>query len=70
MKEFLKKMIAAKEKRAAEIRELVKGSEDVNEVRALGVELESVNAELSEARHDPPGHWSGTADPWLQNAPQ
>ena len=50
MKEFLKKMIAAKEKRAAEIRELVKGSEDVNEVRALGVELESVNAELSEAR--------------------
>ena len=49
MKEYLKKIIAAKEKRAAEIRELVKNSEDVNEVRALGVELESVNGELNEA---------------------
>lgn len=50
MKEFLKKLIAAKEKRAAEIRELVQKSEDVTEVRALGVELEAVNSELSEAR--------------------
>lgn len=50
MKEYLKKLIAAKEKRAAEIRDLVKKSEDVNEVRSLGDELESVNAELTEAR--------------------
>lgn len=50
MKDYFKKIIAAKEKRAAEIRELVKNSEDVNEVRALGVELEAVNTELNEAR--------------------
>lgn len=50
MKDYLKKIIAAKEKRAAEIRELVRTSEDVEQVRALGVELETVNNELAEAR--------------------
>lgn len=50
MKDYFKRIIAAKEQRAAQIRELVKNSEDVNEVRALGVELEAVNAELNEAR--------------------
>ena len=50
MKDYLKKIIAAKEKRAAEIRELVRTSEDVEQVRALGVELETVNNELNEAR--------------------
>ena len=50
MKDYLMKLIKAKETRAAEIRELVKNSEDITEVRALGVELESVNAELNEAK--------------------
>ena len=51
MKDFLKKLIKAKEKRASEIKELVKKSENVDEVRSLGEELESVNAELTEARN-------------------
>lgn len=49
MKEYLKKIIAAKEKRAAEIRELIKNSEDVNEVRSLGEELQGVTDEKAEA---------------------
>lgn len=59
MKDYLKKIIAAKEKRAAEIRELIKNSEDVNEVRSLGEELQGVTDEKAEAeaynyyyRHD------------------
>ena len=51
MKDFLKKLIKAKEKRANEIKELVKKSENVDEVRSLGEELEAVNAELTEARN-------------------
>ena len=50
MKDYLKKIITAKEKRAAEIRELVKKSEDVNEVRSLTEEMELVNSELNEAK--------------------
>lgn len=50
MKEFLKKLIAAKEKRAAELRELIKKSEDVNEVRSLGDTLQAVLDELGDAR--------------------
>lgn len=50
MKDYLKKLIKAKEERAAAIREQIKKSEDVNEVRALGDTLESVLAELSEAK--------------------
>lgn len=50
MKDFLKKIIAAKEARAAELRELIKKSEDVNEVRALGDTLQSVLDELNEAK--------------------
>ena len=51
MKDFLKKLIKAKEKRASEIKELVKKSENVDEVRSLGEELESINSELTEARN-------------------
>lgn len=50
MKDYLNRIITAKEKRAGEIKELVKKSEDVNEVRSLTEEMESVNAELAEAR--------------------
>jgi HK97 family phage major capsid protein len=50
MKEYLKKLIAAKEKRANELRELIKNSTDVNEARNAMTELEGVNGELTEAR--------------------
>lgn len=50
MKEFFKKLIAAKEKRANELRELIKNSTDVNEARNAMTELEGVNGELTEAR--------------------
>lgn len=50
MKEFLKKIIAAKEKRANELREKIKTSEDVNEVRALGETLQAVLDELTDAK--------------------
>lgn len=50
MKEFLKKLIASKEARAKEIKELIQKSQDINEVRSLGVEKETVETELAEAR--------------------
>lgn len=50
MKDFLKKLIAAKEARASELREQIKKSEDVNEVRALGDTLQSVLDELADAK--------------------
>lgn len=50
MKEYLKRLIAAKEQRANALRELIKNSTDVNEARAAMTELEGVNGELTEAR--------------------
>lgn len=50
MKDFLKKLIKAKEQRAAELRNKIKESQDVNEVRSLGDTLEAVLAELAEAK--------------------
>lgn len=50
MKDFLKKLIASKEARAQELRESVKNSTDVNEVRALGETLEAILAELNDAK--------------------
>lgn len=50
MKEFFKKLIAAKEKRAAELRALIEKSEDVKEVRALGETLQTVLDELNDAK--------------------
>lgn len=49
MKEFLKKLIAMKEARAKELRELIQKSEDVNEVRSLGDTLQAVLNELKDA---------------------
>ena len=49
-KEYFKKVIAAKEARAKELREQIEKSEDVNEVRALGDTLQSVLDELNEAK--------------------
>ena len=50
MKDFIKKLIAAKEKRAAELKKLIAECEDINQVRSMGDELQVVNEELSEAR--------------------
>lgn len=50
MKEFLRKLIAAKEKRAKELREKIKASNDINEVRALGDTLETILEELRDAK--------------------
>ena len=50
MKKYYEKLIRAKEQQAQEIRDKVKKSEDVNEVRALGETLEKVLQELNEAK--------------------
>lgn len=49
MKDFLKKIIAAKQKRAEELRKKIQESNDVNEVRSMGDELKAVNDEIKEA---------------------
>lgn len=51
MKEFLKNLIKQREARANELRELIKKSEDVNEVRALGDTLQTILDELTEAKN-------------------
>ena len=50
MKKYLEKIIRAKEARAAELRELINKSEDVNEVRSLGATLQTVLDELNDAK--------------------
>lgn len=50
MDKFLKELIAKKEARLNEIREAIKNSNDINEVRSLGAEKESVENEIAEAR--------------------
>jgi len=50
MKDYLKKIIASKEARAKELREAIKASADVNEVRALGDTLQAVLDELNDAK--------------------
>lgn len=50
MKKYFEKLIRAKEQQAQEIRDKVKKSEDVNEVRALGETLEKVLQELNDAK--------------------
>lgn len=50
MKEFLKKLIASKETRANELRELIKKAETADEVRSLGATLDAVLAELQDAK--------------------
>lgn len=50
MKKYFENLIAAKDKRAAELRDLISKSEDVKEVRALGETLQTVIDEANEAR--------------------
>ena len=50
MRKFLEKLIAAKEQRAKELREMIKKAETADEVRSLGDTLNAVLDELAEAR--------------------
>lgn len=50
MKEFLKKLIATKEARCKEIKDLIQKSQSIDEIRSLGTEKETVETELAEAR--------------------
>ena len=50
MRKFLEKLIAAKEKRAAELRQLIKQAETADEVRSLGDTLQAVMDELNDAK--------------------
>lgn len=50
MNEFLKKLIAAKEARAKELREAIKNATKADEVRSLGDQLTGVENELREAQ--------------------
>ena len=50
MREFLKRLIAAKEKRAAELRNMIKGAQTADECRALGETLDAVLEELADAK--------------------
>lgn len=47
---YLQNLITAKEKRAAELRKLIKESNDANEVRALGETLDTILEELRNAK--------------------
>ena len=47
---YLQNLITAKEKRAAELRELIKKAGTADEVRALGDTLQAVLDELSDAK--------------------
>lgn len=50
MRDYLVKLIAAKEKRAEELRKSIKDATTADEVRALGATLDSVLEELNEAK--------------------
>lgn len=50
MKDFLKKLIAAKEARAAELREAIKKATTADDVRSLGDQLTEVENELRDAQ--------------------
>lgn len=50
IKDYLKKIIAAKEARAAELRKLIKQADTADEVRSLGETLQAVLDELSDAK--------------------
>ena len=49
MKEFLKKLIKSKKEKMEQIRSSIQASQDVNEVRSLSAEAESLQAEVREA---------------------
>lgn len=50
MRKFLEKLIAAKEKRAEELRKLIKEAGTADEVRSLGATLDAVLEELNDAK--------------------
>lgn len=50
MKDYLKKIIESKKNRINEIRSKIQASNDVNEVRSLTAEAESIQAEMAEAQ--------------------
>ena len=50
MEKFLRDLLAKRQARLAEIRSLIEASTDVNEVRSLTAEAESVNAEIRETQ--------------------
>ena len=50
IKDYLKKVIAAKEARAAELRKLIKQADTADEVRSLGETLQAILDELSDAK--------------------
>lgn len=50
MKEFLKKLLATKEARKAELLSKSNASSDAVEVRGIGVEIETLNTEIAELR--------------------
>ena len=50
MREFLNRLISAKEKRAAELRKLIKEASTADEVRSLGDTLQAVLDELNDAK--------------------
>lgn len=50
MKKFLKKLISRKEQEIANMRQRVKDSNDINEVRSLGEQIEAAQKEVDEAR--------------------
>lgn len=50
MRDFLKKLIKAKEDKAKELREAIKKAETADEVRALGETLDTVLSELQDAK--------------------
>lgn len=50
MKKFLKKLIETKEKKAEELRKLIKEAQTADEVRALGDTLQTILDELKDAK--------------------
>lgn len=50
MKEYLKKIITAKESEIADVRAKIEGSQDINEVRSLGETLQKLDDELNSAK--------------------
>lgn len=50
MKDFIKKIIEQKEKRATELRDSIQNATTTDEVRSFGTELDAVNAELNYAK--------------------
>ena len=61
MKERLKKLLAQKNKRKAEIKTQAEASQDVVELRKLNTEMESINAEIREIQ--------GMIDDWKEETP-